>query len=94
MASFVKDPDEVLDYTLDWSVYLPDGDTVQTASWTIPAGISESTEDGHEHSVNGKFTTVWLAGGTEPEDYLITCRIVSAQGRQVERTFEIAVRSR
>lgn len=94
MASFVKDPEEVLDYTLDWSEYLPAGDTVASATWTVPDGITESTAPGHQHNVNGARTTIWLAGGSEPKDYLITCRIVSAQGRQADRTFEIAVRSR
>lgn len=36
---FYKAPSDVLDYKWDWSVWLPEGDAIDTVSWTVPAGI-------------------------------------------------------
>lgn len=33
-----KDPDEVLDYGLDWTARLV-GDTISTSQWIVPDGI-------------------------------------------------------
>ena len=34
-----KDPDEVLDYCLDWSDRLGSSDTISTSTWIVPTGI-------------------------------------------------------
>ena len=40
---FVKAPNDVLDYEWDWSVWLPTGDTISGATWTVESGISIAT---------------------------------------------------
>lgn len=37
---FVKSPASTLDYTFDWSLWLPTGDTILTTSWTAATGIT------------------------------------------------------
>ncbi|TDH48493.1 hypothetical protein E2F47_23540 [Mycobacterium eburneum] len=36
---FAKDPSAVLDYTIDWTAWLPAGDTIVSAVWTPSAGV-------------------------------------------------------
>lgn len=33
---FIKAPSDVLDYTWDWTTWMPVGDTISTVAWTIP----------------------------------------------------------
>lgn len=87
-ASFSKDPDAVLDYTLDWSSWLNSagGDVIATSVWTVPAGIATV---GNTNS--GNQTTVWLSGGTAGQSYAVSNRITTAGGRTEDRTIQINV---
>ena len=38
-----KDPDEVLDYELDWSLRLA-GDTIVTSTWTVPSTLTKGAD--------------------------------------------------
>ena len=84
-----KDPDEVLDYSIDWSGRIGTDDTILTAAWTVPAGITNHAES-HTDSV----TTLWLAGGTLGAAYSILNRIVTAGGRTLDQTVSIKVKSK
>jgi hypothetical protein len=90
IARYTQDPSDELDYTITWSQWLPDGDTVVAATWTVPAGLTEPQAS----SLTTTTTTVWLAGGTAGADYDVACRITTAEGRVVERTFRLQVRQR
>lgn len=83
-----KDPDEVLDYELDWEPRLGD-DTLATVTWTVPAGLTKTDED-----ISGAIAVLWLSGGTVGESYTIACRAVTAGGRTYDETLRLAVRSR
>jgi len=86
MQRFVKDPDAVSDYVVDWEEWLS-GDTINTVSWTVASGI---TEDSTSNTTTT--ATIWLSGGTAGQSYDVTCRIVTAAGRTEERTITIVVR--
>ena len=89
MTTFVKDPDAVLDYAIDWSAWLPEGDTINTSTWTVPVGI---TADSDTH--DGTSTTVWLSGGTSGENYELVNRVVTTGGRTDDRTIYVNIRQR
>lgn len=38
--SFIKDPSAVLDYTVDWTLWLPPGDTLASASWAAEPPVN------------------------------------------------------
>ena len=38
-----KDPDEVLDYRVDWSARL-DGDTIASSTWEVLAGLTKDSD--------------------------------------------------
>jgi len=83
-----KDPDEVLDYQLDWADRL-DGDTIATVTWAVPSPLIKGAE-----SATSTVATVWLSGGTADTIYSIGCRITTAAGRTLDQTVKIRVRQR
>lgn len=89
---FTKDPDAVLDYTIDWSDWLATGDTISTSSWSVESG-SGLTNDSDEKTTTT--TTIWLSGGTVADDYYdVINTIVTDDGRTDERTLKIRVQER
>lgn len=90
LRTFTKDPDAVLDYTVDWGT---DGwlgaDTIAAVDWTVPAGLTLDS------ATNTTTTaTAWLSGGTVDTDYTVTCHITTAGGREDDRSLLIQVRDR
>lgn len=84
--TFVKDPDDVLDYQIDWSDWLPTGDTISTSTWTADTGITVDSE-----SETTTVATVWLSGGTVGNTYSVRNRIVTTGGRTKDKTIRIRV---
>lgn len=88
-----KDPDERLDYTIDWTDWFGAidgaGDSISTSEWTVPSGLTKHTDD-----IDGLKTTVWLSGGTANESYSVLNHIVTAAGRIAERTVILPVKSK
>jgi hypothetical protein len=83
---FFKDPSAVLDYTLDWSSWLDDTDTISAAAWTVPAGLTNVLETNTTTT-----TTVWLGSGVLDTTYAVYCRITTLGGRTDDRTITITV---
>lgn len=81
-----KDPDAVLDYEFDWSDWL-NGDTIASSTWEVPSGITKDSDTSDDTS-----TTIWLSGGTAGQKYEITNSIVTAAGRENDRTMIVPVR--
>jgi hypothetical protein len=71
-----KDPDEVLDYQIDWSRRLY-SDTIVTSTWptTLPAGLTLGVMTNTLRT-----TTVWLSGGVNGTTYTLTNRITTVGG--------------
>lgn len=80
-----KDPNAEKDYAVDWGPWL-NGDTIQSVTWTVPAGISKTDEE-----IVGTQAVIWLSGGTAGTTYSIVCRVVTAGGRTDERTVKVKV---
>jgi hypothetical protein len=83
IVTFQKDPNAVLDYTLDWSDWLGD-DTIVNSTWIVPVGIANG---GAVYS--STTTTIWLSGGTAGISYSIYNQITTAGGRTEKRTFKV-----
>jgi hypothetical protein len=81
-----KDPDAVLDYSVDWSDWLVLGDTIASVAWTVPPGI---TSISNTYSTN--VATIWLAAGTLGKVYTITCEVTTAAGRVEDHSFELQI---
>ena len=96
-----KDPDEVLDYSLDWSRFL-NGQFISSVSWFFydAAGTKILVDNGDtvEGLTSGSqlstttVTTIVLAEGVANRPYLVTCSIVFGDGLVAERTVRIRIR--
>jgi hypothetical protein len=87
---FQKDPAATLDYALDWSRWLPAGETLGAVVWTVPEGLELV-----EQSETGTLATVVLSGGTAGETYRIGCRITTTPGGlEDERSISMSVTNR
>lgn len=87
--SFIHDPDAILDYCIDWSAFLEEDDTIDTSTWTVTDGIVIAS-----NTNTTTVATVWLSGGTVGAWYRVTNHIVTAAGREDERTIRIRIRER
>ncbi len=84
---FLKDPDAVLDYQINWAAWLGT-DTISSSTWTVPTGITKNSDTNSTTT-----TTIWLRGGTAGTEYTLTNRIVTAGGRTADRSIVIVVRA-
>jgi hypothetical protein len=83
------DPDAVLDYTIDWSQWLGDGETIAASTWDVPAGLTEVDE-----SETTTATSVRVSGGTAGTMYSVTNHIVTSTGQEDDRTIRLNVSER
>ena len=90
-----KDPEATLDYSLDWSTWMPSGDSVNTSSWAVtsPAGDSDPIVVSSNSKSNDICTAV-LTGGTAGNSYTITNTIATVNNIGDRRNFRIFVKNR
>lgn len=84
-----KDPDEILDYDIDWSDRLGD-DTISNSSWTLVSGtvVIGTTQ------ISDTATKVWLSGGMLGETCYIENLITTAGGRTYDQTVKLRIRAK
>lgn len=81
-----KTPNEIKDYTIDWTETLADGEIILMSAWSAAAGIGINTPD-PVIVIGGTATTVWLSGGVSGNSYLVTNTIITNGGREYEESF-------
>ena len=87
MAVTVKDPDEKLDYTLNFAPAL-DSDTIASHLIIAPDGIDVESDSHTDTTV-----TAWLSGGTDGVDYQVVYRATTLGTRVYDRVLTVQVRS-
>lgn len=90
---FIKDPDEVLDYQINWAVRLDVNDIVTVSDWLEPTPDTLTIDD-ERLSEDGKVTTVWFSGGVVGTTYKITNRVVTVAGRTMDQTIKVKIKER
>ena len=74
------------------------GATISTTDWTLPAGITEDSENSNELTMRGityaadTVATIVLSSGTGGLDYELLNRITTSDGRTLDKTITIMVR--
>lgn len=96
-----KDPDEQLDYSIDWSRYL-DTETISSVTWKInnAAGTKQTWEpttvvNGLQYisaSNSDTVASIELGLGTANKNYTIYCQITTSGGVTTERKISLRVR--
>lgn len=90
MASWpAKDPEEVLDYDIDWTLRL-DGDTIESSNWTIDSGSVVKNSD----TFSTTSTKIWLSGGTLGESCLLTNLITTTGARTMDQSVKLKIKAK
>lgn len=89
-----KDPDEVLDYEVDWqdatTPTLEAGETLSTSVFSVVTGTVVIDSQSNTTTV----ATVWLSGGTNGEDCELLNRVTTSAGRTYDQSIKLRIRSR
>jgi len=96
-----KDPDEILDYSVDWSRFL-DTATISSCVWsvdnssgvktTITAGNTVNGIQNVAQSISGSVTTINIGLGTNNVEYKFYCRITDNSGNVAERVIRLRIK--
>lgn len=91
-----KDPDEVLDYDVNWALDKDGnpgrtfGDNLISSLWIIDSG----TVVINSNTFTTGATKVWLSGGLLGETSMLTNRIVTAGGRTMDQTIKVKLKAK
>jgi len=84
---FYKDPNDKLNYGVDWSTWLDSGDTIATSEWEVPSPLVNEDE-----SNTTTTTAILLSGGVPGGQYNVRNRITTALGYIKDQTLLMIVR--
>lgn len=91
-AYIEKDPYAILDYTLDWTNWMPSGDTISSISVTAETISGDSSPLAIDSTTNTNYlVTANISAGTAGNIYNVEYRIVTVNGLQDSRNFRIKV---
>lgn len=90
-----KDPQADLVYTMDWSQWLPTGQTISTSVWTLETfagdtGPLVNVVDSHTNTA----ASIEISGGTAGKVYKVYNKITTSSGYDDRRYFRIKVKAR
>ena len=98
LGAFIdKDPDATLDYSMDWSDWLAQGDALATQEWRVSTIAGDASPMSvTSSSLNGvtATTTAIVTGGTAGNTYTLTCKVTTDGGLTDERYFRIIAKNR
>ena len=98
-----KDPDEILDYSIDWSRFLS-GASLSSVTWFVDDADGVKTAVSPASVVNGlqmvqqtntsSVSTIRFSLGTNNIRYRISCKITTTEGLQYERSVFLRVKEK
>lgn len=81
-----KDPNEVLEYKIDWSAKL-EGDTIVSSDWFLPDGLI-----GSRYAYSDTETEIWLSEGVNSRRLVpVLNRVTTVAGRTMDQTVYIKI---
>ena len=93
MTFLLKDPQALLDYSVDWGAEYLSGDVLAESSWSV-----SPVEDGGVAVAGSRFdllvATVEVSGGVAGKIYRVTNHVVTASGRADSRSVMLRVEKR
>jgi len=98
-----KDPDEILDYSVDWSRFL-DTDSIESVAWFIKAADGTKTSVSSGATVDGltlfqqnntsTVATARFGAGTANKTYKVICAVTYNTSLVSERTIQLPIKER
>jgi len=93
--TIVKDTEAQLIYTFEWNQWLPSGDSLAEAEYTVTARANDPDPlEIESQGIQGTKTYVELSNGQEGKVYTVTCRVTTANGLIDRRNFRVKVQAR
>ena len=91
-----KDPEATLTYSMDWSEWLPEGDTVTAVSYTLQVRANDPDPliRDAQGVQTGYRTYVTLRGGEVGKIYTVTAQVTTDSGQIDRRSFRLKVENR
>lgn len=90
-----KDPEARLTYTLDWAQWLPEGDALSTATWTVVTRANDPDPlVTVSNGIQGTKTYIELDEGQVGKSYTVYCKITTVDGLEDRRFFKVKVENR
>ena len=87
-----KDPYAVLDYSLDWTNWMPTGDTISAITITAETISGDAAPLAIDSSTNTNYiATANISGGTAGNIYNVEYKITTTNGLKDSRNFRIKV---
>lgn len=96
-----KDPDEILDYSVDWSRFLGAA-TISSIQWSVdnasgvktslPAGSVVNNIQNVAQTNTNTVATINLGLGTLNEEYKFYCRMIDSTGSIAERVIKLRIK--
>jgi hypothetical protein len=87
-----KDPYSVLDYSLDWTNWMPSGDTISSITITAETISGDAAPLTIDSSTNTNYiATANISGGTAGNIYNVEYKIDTTNGLKDSRNFRIKV---
>lgn len=96
MTYKMKDPDAVLDYSVNWAQWL-DTDEIITSQSVSVSPVTDTRPmqvDRSELDSTGTIVVAWVSGGETGQRYRLTFQITTDAGRTDERSMNINVLER
>lgn len=98
IGKFIKQPADILDYDIDFSGFLADGDTLlSTGNPAVPSPLNVVVTPpgltlGSTFVLGGVMLKQWLSGGTDGVKYKVTVTATSNAGRVKQVEFVVRVK--
>lgn len=100
IGTMIKQPADQVDYDVDFSKWIPQGDTLTMAAVTAELAMPAPTIDEdavplviESYELHGLIVKVWARGGQDGESYKVTVVAATEQGRVKETEFRVRVRN-
>ncbi|UTW56183.1 hypothetical protein [Kordiimonas sp. SCSIO 12610] len=90
MTVFAKDPSSEVDFSVDWSDWLVDGEAITSTAWAV-APVEENGLILGVNVDNGNARGVYTSGGVRGHRYRLSCLIGTSDNRTAERSLSIRV---
>ena len=90
-----KDTEAVLDYSVDWTTWMPSGDSINTSTWSIAAISGDTDALTVDSSAKTSYVaTAVLSGGTDGNIYTVSNTIATVNNITERRHFRVSVKAR
>lgn len=92
-AKFVKDPDSLLDYKVDWGDWLGDDQIVSALAFTDSVASAQTSGLRIASTMISASAAVvtWLSAGVLDTEYSVTVRVWTSAGRRNDESFSVVI---